>query len=409
LFVRGRDSPNRFVPMSIVFDDRANLGDAPGMHAFVVGVSAYPHLPPYGQRVRRVHPTFGMTQLTSPALSAARFAEWLITQRAGLPRPLATCRMLLRPSEIERPLIPPILSIPDDASTRSFQREAAAWSRDVASHRDGVAVFFFCGHGVQRQHDDQLMLLDEFGSGLGGVFAGAVDLHSLFYGVAPTQELPDVARTQLYFLDTCRTLPAQFRDFDLSSASSALAVRTPALDDRRAPRFFSSLPGSSAYGIAGEPSVFTSALLRCLRGAAGDLADDIAGERWAVTVGSLARALGVLLSTGTGTTYPVQGFSSVGDLADTSLVVSYLPERPQVAVTFEVSPATVRDLVTIKVADDLGGTWDPPTPLRPHPYNYELPAGYYRIGAVGTPPARSIAPRTRKVQPPALPWKETLG
>src|SRR5439155_21081683 len=82
--------------MTLAFDERDQLGDAAGLHAFVVGVSAYRHLP--DGPGPPAPDNFEMAQLTAPAESAFRIYQWLVERQEQLPVPLATVRLLLAPS-----------------------------------------------------------------------------------------------------------------------------------------------------------------------------------------------------------------------------------------------------------------------------------------------------------------------
>src|SRR5690348_285562 len=97
--------------MSLLFDRRSALGDAPQLHALIVGVSRYRHLP--GGDGPEAEMTFGMRQLTSTALSGFRVLEWLQRRKDRLSRPLATARVLLSPSGLERQVEP---GFPEGAS-----------------------------------------------------------------------------------------------------------------------------------------------------------------------------------------------------------------------------------------------------------------------------------------------------
>jgi hypothetical protein len=79
--------------MSLVYDNRAV---SPGVHALIVGVSSYRHLP--GGGGVQAAETYGLTQLSAAASTATAVYEWLATQSANLRVPLASCRLLLSPS-----------------------------------------------------------------------------------------------------------------------------------------------------------------------------------------------------------------------------------------------------------------------------------------------------------------------
>ena len=73
---------------------------------------------------------------------------------------------------------------------------------DVSEHREGLAWFYFAGHGLELTSTEQAMVLADFGSGYGPLLRRALTVNNLFYGMAPSARMPDVARTQVYFVDT---------------------------------------------------------------------------------------------------------------------------------------------------------------------------------------------------------------
>ena len=90
--------------VALVFDNRLSLDGAPGLHAFITGVSDYPYLsePAAASRDDLSAPHFGLRKLASPALSAYRIARALRLWSPTLTVPLATIRLLLSPSFDEK-------------------------------------------------------------------------------------------------------------------------------------------------------------------------------------------------------------------------------------------------------------------------------------------------------------------
>jgi hypothetical protein len=66
------------------------------LHAVLIGVSAYPHLPNGGGAP--APKSFGLKQLSSSALSAFRMHEWLTGAATKLPLPLGSVELLVSPS-----------------------------------------------------------------------------------------------------------------------------------------------------------------------------------------------------------------------------------------------------------------------------------------------------------------------
>ena len=139
--------------MSLVVDNRNALGDQPGLHALIVGVSQYPSLE--GGATPVADP-WGMGQLTSTASTAHMIAEWL--KGALLPVPLATIRLLLSPAASEGHLA----GIADPATLDNVIAEADAWRTDASSNRDSRTFFYFAGHGIQRNKEDAVFCLAGF-------------------------------------------------------------------------------------------------------------------------------------------------------------------------------------------------------------------------------------------------------
>ena len=133
-----------------------------GLQAFIIGVSSYPHLP--GASAARTKFDFGMQQLASPALELLNFLT-----------------------------------------------AAAEWQSDAAADTRNICLFYFSGHGVQRKSSDSVLLLEDFGDHRGGMLRNAVDLDTIFHGMAHSSEQPKIAKTQLYFVDACRVEPKKIR------------------------------------------------------------------------------------------------------------------------------------------------------------------------------------------------------
>jgi hypothetical protein len=249
-------------------------------------------------------------------------------------------------------------------------------------------VCFFSGHGVQVDRVEQILLLADFGNGLGSPLQAGVKVSSLVNGMAPTPARPGIARRQLYFFDACRT-PLALMGEDERTASLALSVQVPGADLRMVPRFYAAAPGTEAFGIAGEPTLYTSALLRCLDGAASDRLP----EGWVVTVGSLADSLVELLGDAAAREGGEQRCWSEADLASHEMVVVPVAgEPPPTELLLSVMPDAYREHVSVRLRGVRDGTaHDPPSPLLPHPYTCTLPPDYYFLGANGTPPAHGCA------------------
>ena len=280
-------------PVGLVFDARAELGDQPGLHALIVGISSYPHLPggigapsPY---------SFGMEQLHSAAISAYRTYQWLLKNSQCFPVPLSTIRLLIVPSvdEIEaEPEMQDLEQVEQSCTLAKFLAAATRWRTDSSTHKDNMTLFYFVGHGAERQRKgDSVLFMEDFADGIGGTLRNAVDIENLFNGMAPSPSNNDIARIQLYFIDACRALPSEFQKFEWMNTTPVFNVELGERDDRHAPIFFASVPGDYAYGLKGKQTLFNKALMYCLDESAIVHDKQVGSIRRQVTIDSLYKSL----------------------------------------------------------------------------------------------------------------------
>ena len=387
--------------MALVIDHRITHGTAPGVHAFIVGMSDYPFLPATPAGVQPHH--YGIVPLTSAALGAFAFYKWLIDTRTQLPLPLVTCRLLLAPSQLELTNDPTLSGVgADRPRLANFLTDAAAWRADASSSPDSIAIFYFAGHGVQRTKDDAVLLLEEFGNGIGGPLMNGVDVKNLFYGMAPSPARPQIANTQLYFIDACRNMPSIFTSFETLQPTQVFPVELSGQDNRRAPVFYASIAGTTALGLRGKQTLFSKAVVDCLVNDAADLQEVDGQERWVVSVHRLAKALEFSIADLNREFGGDQDWGYGGIPKEAA--ICYLPTTPTVDVHLEIDPDLAVSETRIEVRDETGTVVAVPDPLNPHPYTCRWPAGMYSIGAT-VPPGnpngfKPVPPRLRPVLPP---------
>ena len=384
--------------MNLVFDNR---GAYPGLHALIIGVSAYPDLPRSNQPLDPRH--YGMRQLSSPSLAAYRIYQWLTAPDTRLPVPLASCRMLLMPSAAEIQTEPGLHRFNLPWKTIDVLQEAAAWRDDVSTSRDNFSFFYFAGHGVQRSIGDSVMLLPGFGDGIGGTLKDAIDTWTIVAGMAPTTARPDIAQTQFYFVDACRILPEEFKKFERMNTTEVFNVALNSRDDRRAPIFYAAIPGTVANGLRGQQTLFSKALIECLTGAGGEPTDeeDAQGNpKWRVSVHSLDKALSARIGVLNARLGANQDYDPGGSQKDAD--ICYLQRPPDVPFLLEVDPDTAIAHGKLEVRDYRDNAVVSVCPIQPHPWRQNLPAGNYRINVVFDPPHPLYHnfSRLRNVMPP---------
>lgn len=353
----------------------------PGVHALIVGVSEYPYLASNDAEPLPHH--FGLRKLTSAAPTAFRIYEWLASCVGRLSVPLASCRLLLSPSAAELEETPGMATDAERATLVNFRRAAEAWREDAKKHRDNLMLFYFAGHGLQRTRGDHVLLLDEFGESPARRLEHGIESSALVEGMAPIPERADIARTQLYFFDACRTASSEVARYDKLSAGYLWDVEGVGpdvgyRDDRLAPVFFTCEPGSRAYAIPGQETVFGKALLQCLKGGAGVF--DAVERRWSVTTGSISRALEKHLER-INTHYGVSQMFRVSNLGPDS-VIHHLDAPPTVPVDITFGPPEARPYTQLRMSDAEDEevlTLGAPVPAVHHEL---LSAGHYLVETV---------------------------
>ena len=389
--------------MTLVFDEREVLGQTPMLHAFIVGVSDYTHLPADPRMANSEPPTFGLSKLTCAASSAYRLYEWLITNKGDLASPLGTCRLLLSPVATDLANHPEIQGLVDRASRDNFIAEAAKWREDASLDKGGMTLFYFCGHGIQKNSDDAVMLFDGFGSGdPGGVLAMTAEVQPLFSGMAPSDATPDMALTQLYFLDCCRVLPERIKDFDRLIVPPVFDRLLGGRDDRRAPIYYAAVPDSFAYAFPGGQTLFSEALMDCLDGQAGRPPAD-GDPRWRITTHSISEALDNLIPR-LNTLHGADQSHTVGGWVKSALI-SHIKDPPTLELTLQIDPDVALPFARVSLKKHTPSVSTLlPKPLDPHPYSQVVQAGIYTVSAKISPrnPNFSSVDETREYLPPRV-------
>lgn len=362
------------------------LGDNPGVHVFIVGISDYTHLP---DETAPPHPqTFKLRKLASPATSAYAFYQWLQGD-AGKPRklrlPLATCHLLLAPSPLE------LADCPDMANYRGATvadvvREVRVWRRLCSVRSDAQAIFYFCGHGVQTHDRDAVLLMQDFGDPQSLPENGCIRFSNIFDGMAPHrlpagEDFTDIAREQIYFIDACRESPDLLSQLRTFPGVSAFSAPLAGADERDAPVFFSTTPGEQAFGQRGKASIFTASLLEALKVACDGVTEGPEGEQqWPVRARFLHRVLKHVLSRRIGG--PPQRVGNLQGLVGDP-VLHFLHEAPQIDTELAVMPEELTNDAEIEIqsVEDDVRVWSNASD-QPLPYKPKLKLGIYRIDAV---------------------------
>ncbi|WP_372717613.1 caspase family protein [Novipirellula sp.] len=372
------------------------------LHVLIAGVSEYPRLPSETEAMPAE--AFGLRKLSSPALSAFRLYRWLQENESSLPAPLGHVSLLLSPSLAEVAADAELAAAQAAGSFRpaaldDFQEAAGLWRDAASDDPDSMTWFYFAGHGIQRSREDAILLLQDFGQKYGGPLQHAVDIHTIFYGMAPSASRPQIARQQMYFIDACRMRPEEFQKIATPNPSEAFQVELSGQDDRRAPIFFATISGAKALGFQSKLSLFCETLLKCLDGAAGLPIDEDDGSlSWKVTSRSLPDAMRTYLDEWNAYGGPDQTFT-VGGLMPGDVVLRNLAGPPMVDVLIDINPDLARSLAHISVTEAVNLSMMPLTPPGP-PFEVQWPAGIYRLQVEADPPYVNAGPIPRQLLPP---------
>jgi hypothetical protein len=343
----------------------------PATHAIVIGVGAYVHLPGGDGEAFPDHG--GLGQLTSPPHSARAFATWLLRDYTNPGKPLASLDLLVSDSESSQFTLPngDVKEV-ERASYDRVKPAIRAWKGRGDESRDHFLIFFFCGHGVARGLVTSL-LLDDFGELHDHPLEHAIDFRELHSGMDRC-----AARQQWYLIDACRKAsPALIERYNnyagdpIWPGSATHSVHGP----RSAPIYYSTVPGSGAYGRTGEPSVFTEALLKALEGAGSN---DLEGD-WRVSTDWLYLGIRYVLRRALGEGEGLEQVSQVDGLVP--FVLHYIDGRPLVPVTIGCQPAEANGAADLTYSDPGGSNPIRREPIEPSEWDVDIEEGKYVFSA----------------------------
>lgn len=375
----------------LIFDDGSQ---EPGLHALIIGVSAYSHLlggssQPADELMLAVSKELG--QLEGPAQAARDLADFLLARRCKLTRPLRTLRFLASPSPDEASR--PDLQNVTPATFGEIARAMKAWQKDAARSNDEVALFYFSGHGTRLTWNDALLLPHDFLSG-SKVLDKVFDVTGLRGGMAVSETAPQIAQTQYYFIDACQDDRKNFKKLDASDvAPVVLEVDPKGADDRDTPIFFAARSGRTTRTAAGKNTTrFGGRLLECLKGGGADYIND----KWVVTINTLAGALDKWsVYENLSLTPNEDSFNTGGNYGHGDTIVHEIDERPLVPCTFRFGSTNDIKNLAILLKNEIAG--DLRIPDLKNPHSAEIAAAYY---VISPDPSGLFSKREFPIRPP---------
>jgi hypothetical protein len=332
----------------------------------VIGIGGYDHLPGGCSDRKMPRPAqFGkLGQLTSPPRSAGAFARFLATSRVDdWVAPLSTIDLLISaaPGDDDfsgdgRPY--------ERATRQAIQDAFDRWWDRCDTDGANVAVFYFCGHGLQATN--QVLLASDFGA------TGNPWMHAFDFNKTRQAFKANRAETQIFLVDACREV-----------TTSTVEVPDPAAPVLREPEkrqvehcehdltIQATSRTKKAYGPERGMSYFTEALLRAFAGGAAGRQ----GGRWWVRSDLIASRIDDLVKLAGGTEQrPVLTIQA-------PVTLYQLDCAPEVSLEFGCDPAEATQLAELAYSRLMDG----PRQQRPGrtalPWRLKVPAGVYKLEA----------------------------
>lgn len=327
--------------MSLELTDRPGLwvdedAGGAGVHALVVGVSAYPHLdggagPPAQQ-------TFGLGQLTVSALTAYRVFDWLRSRYRHRDKGVRTVQLMLSPTAAELAAEPAMRGSFGDADYDSLETALGEWRQRLASLAPAAAessraVFFFSGHGLEVSQQKQILLPSDYLRPDKPSINRAVSTSNVKLGLLPLR-VPD----QMFFVDACRN-GSELLGAVAVDGAQIFNVLDPHHNnpDVNSAIMYGTASGAQSWSpddVSGELSLFGRALLEAVSGRADVDVDAVPPTIW---------------------------FDEVAKYANGAI-------RRELRRQGSPARQAIRgDLAFIDVVHDLSGGASPPAPAEPQP------------------------------------------
>lgn len=374
--------------MTLVKNDNINGSST---HAIVIGVGSYAHL------IGGVGPLFqdhgGMGQLSSPPHSARAFADWLLKDYNNPIKPLASIEILISDAANQTYTLPTgeVKQI-EKATVANVITAVNDWFNRGDQNKDNLLIFYFCGHGIARGAGTSL-LLENYGETSYGALRQAVYFDGLHLGMDKCK-----ARYQCYFIDACRVasptlIQADGYYGDPIIPGSALHSQIGA---RRGSVFYSTIPGTQAFGLPNKPSVFADALLSALRGPGSN---DFSGS-WCIDTDTLYTGIRLLLKREM-SRYDADQLCSINDYGTCTL--HYLKALPEALVEVSCQPEQANQDASLSCSNGTK-TIERPAP-ESLPWNIMLETGNYDFHAKFSTAQYTDSSKSDYVRPPFRPIK----
>lgn len=311
--------------MKKLFFEGIESKDQPLLHALIIGIDHYPYLGPKGI-ARKLPP---LDNLSSPSISANALASWLVEHKSWLSdAKLGSVDLIVAP-------VPPAGHAPKAlaGSLETIGEAFDGWFDRCNTNTQNVALFYFCGHGLQK--DNLLLLAENFGSVKNAPWMHAIDFDATYRGMSNCS-----AQTQYFIIDACRQWSQGLLQDLNTSGVSLLRADIRNQRPRTAVKLYGAASSLAAFGdTSGKPSRLARAVLACFEGKAAMKANG----KWCVGVDRIGQAAQLLIEVGN-RSLPTEQHQvinpAIGEFAVGNRTLLVLPDgiHPSALVEFDCDP-----------------------------------------------------------------------
>ena len=254
-------------------------------HVLIIGTSKYAYLP--DDIPSDDEKLLGLTSVSTPAISAYRFACWVKDNYNNSKAPLGSIRLLLAPSQKEINNEPELGQLDQYLPNSSNVEDALyEWQQDCLKFRESHCIVYIAGHGIRLSGDSGIVLLEDFGKPNRSILEGAIDIGNIHQAMAQNS----AAKNQFYFVDACAIEPKLFTQYLSTKTGINLDIKRGESVES-SPIFFGAAPETLALGEPGKGTLFIQVLLQCLRSDAAKADDQNNPKNWLVSTLELFKQL----------------------------------------------------------------------------------------------------------------------
>ncbi len=349
--------------MALLFDEIKPL---PQLHVLLIAVGGYPYLKdgPH-EKDQYFSGAANLGQLTSPSVSAEEMYSAIIQlhQDNAWITPLGSIDVLVSCAQQAKPVFAGMT--PGNATIANINQAYYDWKARCDTHEDNIALFFFCGHGLEK--GEHYLLAEDFGVNPHNPWPQSFSFESTrraFYTCK--------AKTQLFFVDACRYVTSDMLTHDIPPTPLEIpSFRSTSCKYDLVQK--AAAPNEGAYGEKNKASFFTRALTGALK---GNVAEKESGV-WKVGTAKLAGKMNELLGeVMPGQDYPQRCISSTSDVRD--IIQLKGPPQALLNVTCDPEQAIAAAALSCKNAKTAKEVKRAP---EPQPWNIKVEAGVYSVKA----------------------------